>query len=309
MMDFENSDNLCVHLWNDEQPANNFSTHLPVPLGHLDSSFKFALQSIQYDHSWKTFASSEQMITFLIYRTDDEGRFTADAEGADLTTSFNEQDLIVTVDLLEDLKISEVLGGTEGFQSIDVFHVSIPNLAYQSVKEIAELICTEITDREHESILSFQDDVNSRKLSFSPLIKNKIKIVFYAKYKEIAKALGFQVPANKEFSAYELDERASRKYTLIDRFDSILITSSLLRNELAGNRLIPILRKIPTKEKNVGEKVANEFHNLQFKSLRYGLTQITDMDIKIVDRYGINIPFSDDTVVSVDLVFKPSFLF
>ena len=254
----------------DEFPNNtisNFSIGLPKQLELGSDSWETSLVSISYPHTWYNIDRSFAYI--------------------------NIKETIVSTLVNNDPIINkQKLPFSPGY--------------YNSGKEIVEKLNTTLKDHSYRSKFTYDDQSNKVSVLISLKPDKEESIVLP---KDLASILGFHTRyLNTSYPIFPVINPNDPEEGTFDKIDAtscvdlnikthnLFIYTNIVKDTLVGNYFVPLLRTVPTREKNRNTYVSVSFTNPYYLPLVSNYIKQITIDIK--DDQGENIKFQSGKVTA-----------
>ena len=292
-----------------------FVNKMVPPLKLEYGEWDVAVNSVQYEHSWRMKADYVVTVVFFYAKSaTQKGDYTADillqkevtgdekrnvfelplenAGGMRIVTFPMETDETKRIWSADVIKIPISVGEDQG---ADYVGTEIANLANRFYRQKYNL---------DGRFMVFEFDKLKQRSRFM-CENNETLISLEGENRAIARILGYDSNGVQKFADYTLIKVGTAlEAELPPRLrspSSLLIYSSIVTDQRCGDANVHLLAKVPVKSK-FGDVVQYDFIKPNPKALKYGLKEINEIDIQIHDHAGHPIDFTGG-LTNLSLIF------
>ena len=290
----------------------NFINKMVPPIKFDNGTWKVAVSSVQYEHSWRR-ARVYKIWAILFYPENEEWQ-GKDYNGV-VGIVNGVKHIVFELPVGLNGEVREIANPMAGEKTLtrtraDLFQVNIPIADDQPVEHIGTQIafCVNAYYRPkygvQGSILKYEFDTTKQRSKFTTEL-GEIILYLEGVNRDLCPLLGYDHSAVDTFAdrkllricketEADLPPRCSRPATL-------MIYSKIVDPQRCGDANVQLLAKVPVRSK-FGDIVQYEFNRLNPKALKYGLSEIDEIDIQINDHAGHPIDFTSG-ITNLSLIF------
>ena len=244
----------------------------------LEGDWEVALTEIQYPHNWVTIDESSTFI-MSIGRFDDKGK------------NKNAED----IERLDEIPETSTL-------SIDEINIRLPAGYYANAEDIYEQMISSAKEsfasvnQEGYVDLPLSFKINNNTQKGKLISSKKASLLYNTKGTKHAIALGLEIPESRpnEIPYYSFPVRSKNPFSVHQ--PTLYVYSDLVRHQLVGDALVPLLRIVPTSGK-LGEYIMQTFTRPYYVPVSKGY--INSVEIQINNDTGKPVNFLSGKVVCV----------